>query len=420
MRKERLIVPVLALLVIAWLAAQLVSSVLFERSLSQALADLQARGEWRVKRLDNDAGWLNSQGTVLLSPLLGRPWQLRLDYRARHGIVTSDITGRLRPLLDGALQKAVGEVSAPSAPRLTGRYYTYSGRSEMRLTLAPLTVTQRDRTLRVRGARLKLRGVYGDWRLTAGLDELALVDGEARLALGPASLESRYTYTDGAYHFYQHDRLRIEKLSLAHPDLALRAAPLELHTDMTLDERELRIDGELTFDNVWLPDKAPQTPAFNGHLAATLSRLDADAVRGVFARLREDALHSETLRGDAAAADAGGVVERLSPLLRQVLRESPRLDISDIALTSPLLNIRVDADGALFFDARRLEALDPARLDEPAMQARFRRRLDGDITWHGAPAVAALWLGLGLEERELTFDLVRGRWRVNGRPLPEG
>ncbi|WNK21249.1 DUF945 family protein [Halomonas piscis] len=414
MRKERLIVPVLAVLAIAWLVAQLVSSVLFERSLSQALSDLQARGEWRVKRVENDAGWLSSEGRILLSPLLGRPWRLELDYDVRHGILSSEITGTLRPRLDGTLQKAVGEVGATAAPRLNGRYHTYSGRYEMRVALAPLTITQHGRELAVRGARVKLRGVYGDWRLAAELDELSLTDHGARLALGPATLESRYTYIDEAYHFNQHDKLRIEALSLDHPDLALESAPLVLHTDMALDERELRIDGELILDNVWLAEEAPDTPALHGRIAGTLSRLDADAVRRIFARLRQDAA-----RGDADMPVADDALERLSPLLRQVLSEAPRLDIEEIALTSPLLDIAMEADGALFFDARKIDDLDLARLDEPEMQARFLRRLNGDITWRDAPAVAALWLGLPLGERELTFDLIRGDWRVNGRPLPD-
>jgi len=414
MRKERLIVPVLAALTVVWLVAQLVSSVLFERSLSQALADLEARGEWRVKRISSDPGWLSSQGSILLSPLLGRPWRLELNYDARHGVLASDITGTLRPRLDGALQQAVGNVSAPSVPRWEGRYHTYTGRSDMHVALAPLVITQHGRELAVKGARLQLRGVYGDWRLNAGLDQLTLTDHDARLALGPVTLESRYTYIDGAYHFNQHDKLRIEQLTLNHPKLDLAFAPLVVHTDMALDERELRIDGELTLDDVLLTEEAPDTSALNGRVEVTLSRLNADAVRRVFAQLRQ-----ETAWGDSDMPVAEGVLQRLEPALLDVLADSPRLDISQIALESPLLGIPMEADGALFFDARALDELSITALDQPAMQARFLDRLDGDITWHEAPTVAALWLGLPLNARELTFDLVKGTWRVNGRALPD-
>ena len=73
MRKERLIVPVLATIAVVWMVAQLLSSVLFERSLRQALEDLEARGEWRVSQVENRQGWLTSRGRLILSPLLGRP-----------------------------------------------------------------------------------------------------------------------------------------------------------------------------------------------------------------------------------------------------------------------------------------------------------------------------------------------------------
>ncbi|MDN6180523.1 MAG: YdgA family protein [Halomonas subglaciescola] len=414
MRKERLIVPALALLTAAWLVAQLVSSVLFERNLSRALADLQARGEWRVKRISSDSGWLSSQGALLLSPLLGRPWRLELNYDARHGVLASDIKGTLRPRLDGAFQQALGNVSLASMPRWEGRYHTYSGRFDMDAALAPFVIAQRGRELAVRGARLQLHGVYGDWRLNAQLEQLALSDHDARLALGPVTLESRYTYIDGAYHFNQHDLLSIERLTLVHPKLNLTFAPLVLHTDMALDERELRIDGELTLGDVLLSEDAPDTAALNGSVKMALSGLNADAVRRVFSQLRK-----ETSWGDSNMPVADGVLKRLEPALLDVLSDSPRLAISAVALNSPLLGFSVDADGALFFDARRLGELSLSDLDQPAMQARFLDRLDGDITWHNAPTVAALWLGLPLSAHEFTFDLIRGSWRVNGRALPD-
>ncbi len=44
MRKERLIVPVVVALAVAWLVAQYLASLLFERELARALDDLEARG----------------------------------------------------------------------------------------------------------------------------------------------------------------------------------------------------------------------------------------------------------------------------------------------------------------------------------------------------------------------------------------
>lgn len=414
MRKERLIVPILAAIAVVWVVAQLLSSVLFERSLRQALEDLEARGEWRVSRTESRQGWLTSQGRLLLSPLLGRPWRLELTYHARHGVLSTDVEGTLLPRLDSVLQKAVGEVSAPSIPRWQGRYHTLSGHSELRLALAPFVIQQSGRELEVRGARLRLEGVYGDWRLRALVDQLTLTDGLAQLTLGPTVLESRYTYIDEAYHFAQRDHLHIEYLALSYPAYDIQLSPLDANSHMELDERELRLTGELVVGEVKVPSEAPDTPLLSGRIEAQLSRLNADAVRQTIRRLRQEAAW-----GDANRPMAEGLLTRLEPDLLQILSDSPRLDVTAIALESPLLGLNVDAEGALFFDARKLDELSVTELAKLNERGRWLDRIDGDFTWHDAPTVAALWLGLPLGTQELQFDVIRGEWRVNGRPMPQ-
>lgn len=413
MRKERLIAPVLAVMAVAWMVAQLLSSVLFERSLRQTLEDLEARGEWRVSRTESRQGWLTSQGSLLLSPLLGRPWRLEINYRARHGIFSTDIEGTVLPRLDSALQKAVGEVSAPSLPRWQGRYHTLSGYSEVRLALAPFVIQQNGRELDVRGARFRAEGVFGDWRTRVMFNQLTLTDGDAQLVIGPSVLESRYTYVDDAHHFAQRDHLHIDHLALDYPAYDVQAAPLDIHSYMVLDESELRVTGELVVGEIRVPSEAPDTPLLSGKIEAQLSRLNADAVRQTIRRLRQEAAW-----GDASLPVAEGLVARLAPDLLDVLRDSPRLDVTTIALDSPLLGLTVEADGALFFDARELAELSIDKLNQPDEWARWVKRLDGDFIWHDAPTVAALWLGLPLGTRELQFDVVGGVWRVNGRPMP--
>lgn len=414
MRKERLIVPVLVVIAVLWMAAQLLSSVLFELSLRQALDDLAARGEWRVTRTESEQGWLSSEGQLILSPLLGRPWRLELNYTARHGILSTDVEGTLLPRLDTVLQQALGEVSAPSVPRWKGRYHTLSGRSELHLALAPFIIQQNGRELGVRGGRLRLEGVYGDWRLRATMDKLTITDGPAELQVGPSTLESRYTYTEDAHHFTQHDFLNIDSLALSYPSVDILVAPLDLNSRMMLDEDELRIKGELRIGEVMVPSETPETPLLkNGHMDVELSRINADAVRDTIRQLRQEAAW-----GDVRLPMAEGTLTRIEPELRQLLSDSPRLDATTITVDSPLLGISLDADGALFFDNRRLDELQVTQLDEPEEQARWRERIDGDFIWHDAPTVAALWLGLPLGTRELQFDVVRGQWRVNGRPMP--
>ncbi|WP_447529234.1 DUF945 family protein [Vreelandella sp. TE19] len=414
MRKERLIVPVIVVAALVWAVAQLVSSILFERSLSQALEDLEARGEWRVSRSESRQGWLTSRGRVLLSPLLGRPWQLALTYDARHGLLSTDVEGTLVPRLDSALQKAVGEVSALSLPRWEGRYHTWSGKSELRLALAPFVIQQNGRELDVRGARLRLEGVFGDWRLRALFDQLTLSDGQAYLSFGPTTLESRYTYIEDAYHFAQRDHLHIDTTTLYYPGYEVQAAPIDLQSYMVLDESELRLQGSLSVGDVRVPSEAPDTPLLSGEIEAELSRLNADAVRQIIRRIRQEAAW-----GDTDRPMAEGFMTRLEPEVLHLLGDSPRLDVTRIALDSPLLGITVDADGALFFDGRRLEPLSLAGLGDPQARSRWKERIDGDFVWYDAPTVAALWLGLPLGTRELQFDVIRGNWRVNGRPIPE-
>lgn len=163
-----------------------------------------------------------------------------------------------------------------------------------------------------------------------------------------------------------------------------------------------------------VPSQAPDMPLLNGRIEMELSRLNADAVRHLIRRLRQEAAW-----GDASLPMAEGLLARLEPDLRKVLSDSPRLDVMTIAIDSPLLGIRLDADGALFFDARQLDELSVVNLDKKKEQAKWLERIDGDFTWHDAPTVAALWLGLPLGTRELQFDVVRGVWRINGRPMPE-
>lgn len=414
MRKERLVVPIIASLAALWMAAQLLSSILFEHSLRQALNGLNARGEWRMQRVESHPGWLNSHGRIVISPLLGRPWRLEVSYQARHGLLSTDVEGALLPRLDTQLQRAVGDVSVRSYPRWQGRYHTLGGRTELRLALAPLIVEQNGRQLNVRGARVRIEGVYGDWRLNASLDQLTFTDRDASLKIGPVELKSRYTYIEDAYHFNQRDHLHISTLNLAHPDLDLKVEPIDVHSEMHLDERELSVTGELVIGDTLLTEEAPDTPILKGRIAAELSRINADSVRQIFAKLRQEAAW-----GDTSMPVADGLLTRLEPLLLNALQDSPRLDITTINLESPLLEINASAEGALFFDARDLEELSLVHADNEAMQARWRSRLDGDITWNDAPSVAALWLGLPIGTRSLTFDLIAGSWRVNGRPLPE-
>ncbi|MFO7646584.1 MULTISPECIES: DUF945 family protein [Halomonas] len=407
MRKERLIAPVVVGLAVIWAVAQLVASLLFERELARALGDLEARGELVVERSEVEQGWLASSGTIRMSPLLGDGWQLELSYEARHGVFSTRVSGEAMPLAGPRQVRLFGDWLPSSPPRWHASYQTLGGTLEGSIQLAPFIASQGPRELDFRGGQLTFGGQYGDWRLRVRLQPWRLTDGVATLESGPIALESRYAYTAGAHHFTQHDLLRIDRLTWQQPNLALEASELLYRSLMQLDDRELSIDGELTLTEV----QAAEQVLLTGRVALALSRINADAVREALARLRDEAAKGQPLEGRELLA-------RLEPELIATLQDSPRLDVPVVDLESPMLGLKARGEGALFFDPRRLDELSLARLDEKAQQARWLSRLDGDFTWHDVPTVVALWLGLPLDTRELEIDVIRGRVRVNGRPLP--
>jgi hypothetical protein len=408
MRKERLIVPVVVGVAVIWALAQFVSGLLFERELARALEDLEARGELVVERRDIERGWLTSSGTLQIAPLLGDSWLLEMTYEARHGVLSTRVDGRVKPHIGARRERLFGDILQSRPPRWHARYRTLSGTLEGSIQAAPVIIRQGEREIDFTGARLAFGGEYGDWWLRLRLSPFRLTDGQATLQAGPVSLESRYAYTDGAVHFTQNDLLRVERLEWQQPDLDLAASDLVYHNRMELDDRELRLEAELNIGEVQSADQVLLT----GRVAMAVSRIDADALRAVLADLR-----AQASRGDGPLEERE-LLARLEPGIIAMLQDSPRLDLETVGLESPMLGLSLRGDGALFFDARRLEELSLLGLGEEEEQQRWLSRLDGDFTWYDAPKMVALWLGLPLDTSDLEFDVVRGQLRVNGRPMP--
>ncbi len=406
MRKERLIVPVLAVLALAWAVAQTLAGLLFERELARAVAELHEGGELSIRRSDVERGWLTSHGVIHLAPLFGDAWHLDIVYRARHGVLETRLDGTLRPHAPEAEPDQAAAGATP--PRWDAHFSPYSSTLDATLELAPIVFQQQARTLTLQGGRVAIHGDVGDWRMRARLAELRLDDGEASLSAGPLVLESRFAYTDGVYHLNHQDRLRVQNLAWRSPELALDAEEISLRTRTVLDAEELRLKARLDVGEVFSGAEVLLT----GVLAGELSRLDADALRALAARLQREALRGH------AEAEAHPLEDSLAPALRALLVDSPRLDILEADLDSPMLGLSLDGEGVLVFDARDLEALDPLALDTEAERAAWRERLDGDFLWQNLPPVIALGLGLPLDTRELQIDVVRGTVRINGRPLP--
>lgn len=408
MRKERLIVPLLIGGLLAWMAGQAASSWVFERELTLALEDMQARGELDIERVDIERGWWVSTGSIHFAPLLDDTWQLEVIYRARHGVLNTYLNGDVTLLhgLDGA--RFFDDALASSSPLWEARYRTLSRQLEGGLRLAPMRITQQARELAFEGGTLRFSGERGNWQLRAQLLPWALSDGEVRLKMGPATLNSEYAYTAGAHAFNQLDRLHIETLAWHQPQLKLDASDIQLAHRIILDERELRMQLQLDLGEIHSAEQL----LLAGRVDAELSRLNADALRSVIVQLRTLAANGGQQMSQRA------LLTELEPQLLSLLEDSPRLDLSLLELESPMLGLSARVDGALFLDGRQHEQLSLARLDDPTVQQSWRQRFDGDFVWHELPTVVALWLGLPLDTRTLQIDVGRGQVRVNGRPLP--
>ncbi|QEM80856.1 DUF945 family protein [Halomonas binhaiensis] len=413
MRKERWIVPVVVVLALTWALAQYIASLLFERELERAMADLQARGDLRVSRSHVQRGWLSSSGTIHLSPLLSHDWHLSLPYEANHGVLDTSVSGQIE-LHHGRDDRGLFSDTLHSAsPTWEAHYRSLGGTFNGKLRLASFVISQSPpgeatRELHFRGGNISFNGVYGDWHLGVHLKPWSLHDGDAELEVGPSQLESRYTYTAGAQSFSQHDQLTIDALSLSHPRVNLEGSNLQLETRTLLDDSELRIGSQLSVGEVSSGDRL----LLAGTANMELSRINADALKELIVLLRRKAAEGGVL---PQAAEPGS---ELDLALINLLQDSPRLDVRDVDLDSPMLGLSLKGNGVVIFDARQLGELSAVQLQDPLMRGRFQSRLDGDFEWLDVPAMVALWLHEPLDTQSLTLDLVKGQIRINGRLAP--
>ncbi|MCT8468635.1 YdgA family protein [Chromohalobacter canadensis] len=404
----------LLLLGIGWCAAQAWSSHVGEQALERLTARLDARDGWQASRHEVEQGWWHSSGVLRLETAASEdgPLRVALPYRVRHGVLSSHLDGE-------AVVTHAGEtlLAADSAPTWQASYRTLSGDMKGRLEWPAFTssdVLPEAASLEVGAGELMLRGHAGDVRYHLRSAPWRVSLGEASLDIGAFDVEGRHR---GDARTFQHTaRLSLATLTWqGGAPFSLNA--LNYEADMRLDDDTFGYHGEGDVADIAV---AGQSVA-SGRMSLGLERVDADALRALVERMRESSLGESSLGADSnrdvTSVDETSRWGDLTPLMVDVLRDSPRLTLETLQVTSEAFGVDSRAFGELTLDGDDSASLAATPATSPAFWRRLQQRLDGQVTLVDAPALLALHLGLPPETPRLVFRVDAGQWRVNERAL---
>lgn len=403
--------------VVGYLGAQAYASRVFEQELAGALEALREDGQWQVERQAVERGWFHSQGRLRLAPAGDARWQAEVPYVARHGVLTTRMSGAVQVMLadegDAAsLRMLFGDVLPSAEPRWTATFHTLDRQTDGRLDVAGFELEHDEVAVSFTGAEFTAEGRIGDVAIQGQIAPLRWQRGREELSTGPLHLNSRYQTSDD-YFFHQRNELIVNRLDYRGP----QRAPLTLtglrYSDETRLDDQLRLDMSLSLEQAQVAGES----LLAGRLAASLDRIDGQAARQL-ARQLDSVIEQQG--GDLSGLDEAErrrLLKRLEPAILAMLEDSPRFILEGATLSSPLFGVDTRGHGELVFagqDAAELEVLDLLDADASA----WRERLDGRFTWSGVPPLVALQLGLPLDSRELVITIEAGQIRINDRPLP--
>jgi len=394
----------LLLLGIGWCASQAWSSHVGEQALARLTARLDARQGWQAERHEVEQGWWHSSGVLRLAIPApgGSPLRISLPYRVRHGVLSSHLNGEVDVTHAG---KAL--LAADAAPTWQATYRTLSGAMQGRLEWSAFTsrgVLPKLTSLEVGAGELALRGHAGDVRYHLRSAPWRVSLDEASLELGALDVEGRHRGTQRTFH---------HSMDFSLASLTWQGgAPFSLHSldyaaDMRLGDDTFRYHGEGGVEEIAVAGQSVAT----GRVSLGLERIDADALRALVKRMHENSVSG------AKAADVASRWARLTPLIVDVLRDSPRLTLETLKVTSQAFGVDSRAFGELTLDGDDSASLAATPVTSPAFWRHFKQRLQGRVTLVDAPALLALYLGLAPETTRLVFRVDAGQWRVNEQAL---
>lgn len=218
MRKGLFALIVIVVLGVGYLAAQAVSSLLFERELARTLDSLDARDDLEVERHDVERGWFASRGEIVIRPQVEGEWAIELPYTARHGVLTTRADGDMVPVTGEEGTPLFGDELPIAPPRWHAEYRTLSDDSEVRIDLSPFTLSEGGRDMAFQGGRLLLEGRQDDLRLRARLGPFDVEQGDNALRLDPLTLDTRYREADDDHPAVW----TLDTLRVASPTLGVR------------------------------------------------------------------------------------------------------------------------------------------------------------------------------------------------------
>ena len=418
MRKIWLAIAVVAVAVAGYLGAQAYSSHVFERELVRTLETLRADGQWQVERDAVERGWFQSQGRLLVTPTGDADWRVTLPYQARHGLLSTEVSGGLQAYLSESSsadeQMLFGDLLPSAEPHWAATFETLDQRVEGRLDVAAFELARDGEQLTFGGAKFTLEGRAGDISLSGQVAPMRLGTAQGEVITGPLTTDSRYQFSRDQGFYHQLNELSLERLEYhggQRPPVTL--VGLHYRDETRLDE-QLRLDASVSLEKALV---AGETLLF-GSLDMSLDRFDGDAVRRVVEQLEAA---GEDSGGDLSTLDNAqrqALIEHLEPALLAMLSDSPRLILEGLTLTSPMFGYDMRGHGELIFDGENVAALSVDELIIDGESEPWRQHLDGAFNLYGVPPLVAMQLGLPPDTDTLEVTIEAGEVSVNGQPLP--
>lgn len=407
-----------AVMVVAgYLGAQAYSSYVFERELARTLETQRADSRWHVERDNIERGWFQSRGRLLVTPTTDATWRAVLPYQARHGLLSTKISGALQVFLgssSAAEQALFGELLPSAEPRWTATFETLEQRVEARLDAAAFDLERGDGQLTFGGAWFTLEGRAGDISLNGQVSPMRLVGARGEFASGRLTIDNRYQYNREKGFYHQLNELTLERLEYhgeQRPPITLIG--LQYRDETRLDE-QLRLDLTVSLEKALVASEM----LLAGSIDMSLDRLDGDAVRRVLEQLEAIGANYGDMPSTLDDAQRRALIERLEPALFAMLSDSPRLTLDGLTLTSPMFGFDVRGHGELIFDGENVAALSVDELVIDGESEAWRQHLDGAFSLYGVPPLVMMQLGLPPDTDTLEVTIDAGEVSINGQPLP--